>query len=124
VDALPRDGDWLRVEELPAIPSGLLVALRLVAGDGALEYGQTPGRTPYGSWPATSTDGRQPSGALLVRTYYERDVALWPAVKGGITNLRGWARDDTPFALAWLLGVATLALAAIRVGRPRPARAR
>ncbi len=126
IDDLPRDGDWLTIEEPPAVASGHVISLRLVPGDGAdasnLRYGVTPDRVPYGGWDATSEDGRNAGGALLLRTIYERDVALWPVVTDILSNLRDTARDDLLFGAAWALMIAGLLTGAGWLWRLRPER--
>lgn len=126
VDDLSRDGDWLTIEQPPSLPSGQVVNLRIVPGDGRdadrLAYGVTPDRAPYGSWMATNADGSSAGGALLLRTVYERDVALQPMLTGALGQLRDAARDDLSFSAVWAFALAGLLAGATWLWRLRPAR--
>jgi hypothetical protein len=116
LDALPRDGDWLRIEQPPDLAPGQVVDLRIVPGDGAdaarLEYGVTRDRAPYGGWIATNEAGENAGGALLLRTTYERDVALRSIVGDAASNLRDGASSDVLFGALWVLALAGLVVAA------------
>jgi hypothetical protein len=126
VDGLPRDGDWLTIEDPPTIVSGQVVSLRIVPGDGPdadrLRYGVIPDRAPYGGWFATNAAGDSAGGALLARTAYERNVALGSVVSDGLANLRDAARDDLLFGAAWALALAGMLAGAGWLWRLRPAR--
>ena len=124
VDALPRDGDWLRIDEPPALESGQVVNLRVVPGDGPdagrLRYGVTPDRAPYGGWFATNAGGDSAGGALLLRTTYERNVALWSIVTDGLGNLRDAAGDDPLASVIWAIVLAGLLAGAGWLWRLQP----
>jgi len=126
VGDLPRDGDWLLIEEPPQVVSGQVVSVRLVPGNGSdaerLRYGITPDRTPYGGWAATDEAGGSAGGALLLRTTYERDVALQPILTDTLDNLRGASRYDLLFSATWALAIAGLLTGAGWLWRLRPAR--
>jgi hypothetical protein len=126
LDALPRDGDWLRVPRPPDVPAGAVLLLRLMPGDGRdasqLEYGLTTDRAPYGGWTARAEGGASLSGALLVQTRYERDVAGRAIVGAGLRHLRAAAGDDSPFTLVYLGTLAFFAIATLRVWRGLPRR--
>jgi hypothetical protein len=83
-----------------------------VPGDGPdaarLEYGVTRDRAPYGSWIATNEAGESAGGALLLRTTYERDVALRSIVNDAASNLRDAASGDMLFGALWVLALASL----------------
>ncbi|HUG15918.1 MAG TPA: hypothetical protein VMM78_12985 [Thermomicrobiales bacterium] len=123
VDALPRDGDWLLIDDPPELPSGLVFAVRVVPGDGpdagALRVGLTPGRVPYGGWRAVDASGADLNGAMLVRTRYDRDVEAWGVVSSGAARLRDAARADTAFMALWALCLGGLCVAGARLRRPR-----
>jgi hypothetical protein len=109
VDALPRDGDWVRVPDPPGVESRRVVSLEVVPGAGpgagALQYGITPDRMPYGGWMATTGDGASLSGALLLQTRYDRNVALGAIAGSATSHLRSAARRDVMFAAVWVLGI-------------------
>ena len=126
VDDLPRDGDWLRIEDPPSISSGEVVNLRIVPGAGPdadrLRYSVIPDRAPYGGWLATNAAGDSAGGALLLRTSYERNVAIGSVVTDGLANLRDAARDDLLFGAAWALALAGMLAGAGWLWRLRQAR--
>jgi hypothetical protein len=126
VDGLPREDDWLRIDFPPALVPGQVVTLRIVPGTGddagRLQYGVTPDRAPYGGWMATNADGSNAGGALLLRTVYERDVALGSVVGDGFSNLRDAAGDDPLASTLWALALAGLLAGAGRLWRAGPAR--
>lgn len=126
VDSLPRDGDWVTLEALTSCCSGQVVSLRLIPGDGPdadrLRYGVTPDRAPYGGWVASNEGGGNAGGALLLRTTYERDVALRPILTEGLGNLDDAARDDLLFSAAWALALAGLLVGSVWLWRLRPLR--
>lgn len=118
VDALPHDGDWIVLDDLPAIPSGIAVALRLIPGErqqaGALQYGVTSDRAPYGAQRASDAAGGTLPGALVMTTVWERDVNVRAILGDGAHNLRGALRDDLPlfaFLATLVIGCGALALA-------------
>lgn len=126
VDSLPRDGDWIRLDVPMPLMAGTIVSVRIIPGDGPdanrLLYGITPGRAPYGGWMATDEGGNTAGGALLVRTVYERDVAVRSLVADGIGALRDAARDDVVFSGIWLLLLAGILTGAGWLWRLQPAR--
>jgi hypothetical protein len=126
MDDLPRDGDWLRIEDPPSITSGEVVNLRIVPGAGPdadrLRYGVIPDRAPYGGWLATNAAGESAGGALLLRTSYERNVALNSIVTDGLANLRDAAGADLLFGAAWALALAGMLTGAGWLCRLPPAR--
>lgn len=126
VDSLPRDGGWLTIGRPPSLTSGQVVNLRIVPGNGRdaerLQYGITPDRVPYGGWIASNADGGGAGGALLLRTTYERDVALRPVLTGAFRALRAAPRDDLRFSVVWALSLAGLLAGAGWIWNSRPAR--
>lgn len=126
VDDLPRDGDWLSIENPPQVTSGQVVSLRLVPGDGPdaerLRFGVTPDRAPYGGWVANIEGGNSAGGALLLRTTYVRDVALRQIASDSLGNLRDAARDDLLFSTVWTLALAGLLAGGGWLWRMRPVR--
>jgi len=121
VDALPRSGDWVELRDAPDVRPGTAVAVALVPGDGPdaerLMVGTTPGRVPYGAWPA---DGLAEMGSLGVQARYERDIDLGGIARAGGASLRDGARGDVAFAALLVVAVAGLAASALVV-RLRPA---
>jgi hypothetical protein len=122
IDTLPRDGDWVRVTQPPEVESGHIVSLRLVPGDGNLEYGTTPDRMPYGGWMATADDGVALSGALLVETRYDREVAIGSVTGAALSRVWAGARNDALFAGGWLLAFVGMVAAAAWLRAARPGR--
>jgi|GEM_PF-5126469 len=112
VDALPRDGDWLRIEEPPTIADGQIVTLRIDPGDGPdagrLHYGVTRDRAPYGGWIAIHSGGESAGGGLLLRTTYERDVNLRSMASDTTSRLRGAFNDDLAFGVVWAVVLTSL----------------
>jgi hypothetical protein len=123
VDTTRREGDWLVVRDLPHVPPGLVVALRLMQGTGPdaahLRYGLTPGRVPYGGLRAVTGDGDDLRGALLVQARYERDVQVRPVVSAAVQRVRAAFRSDLPFMLGYLLALGGLGVAGARLWRAR-----
>ncbi len=107
IDTLPRDGDWLVIEQPPDLGDGQVVSLRIVPGNGPdadlLRYGVTPDRAPYGGWVASNEDAGRSSagGALLLRTTYTRNIAVSTIVTDSIGNLADATRDDLIFSVVW-----------------------
>jgi hypothetical protein len=126
LDDLPRDGDWLTIEQPPSLSSGQVVNLRIVPGEGhdadRLQYGVTPDRAPYGAWMATNAAGSNAGGALLLRTVYERDVALRPMLTDTLHQLRDAAADDLAFSAVWAIALTGLLAGAGWLWRLRPVR--
>lgn len=126
LDDLPRDGNWLRIDDPPDIPAGSIVNVRIVPGDGPdaqrLRFGVTPDRAPYGGWVATDADGGSAGGALLLRTIYERNIAARSLVTDGLGNLRDGVTSDPVASVFWMLTLAGLLIGSGWVWRTRPAR--
>lgn len=130
VDTLPRSGDWVVLRDVPSVQPGTAVAVSLVPVVGPLHslriqpnalyllVGTTPGRVPYGGWPA---DGLERPGSLAVQARYERDVDLGGIARAGAAALRAGARADLGFAALLVAAIAGLAASAV-VARPRPTR--
>ncbi|HMM41858.1 MAG TPA: hypothetical protein PKA95_08150, partial [Thermomicrobiales bacterium] len=122
VDALPRSGDWVELRDAPDIRPGTAVAIEVAPGGGPdakdLLIGTTPGRVPYGAWPA---DGLDETGSLGIQTRYQRDVDLGGIARAGGAALRAGARADLGFAALLVVGVAGLTASAAG-GEARSAR--
>lgn len=122
---LPRDGDWVIIENPPALAAGTVaeLALRHVGEPAGWEYGRTPGRAPYGGWLAVehAVQADDP-GAVLFETVYARDVAAGALVRDGAGNLRAAVSADPGFALVYGgLLTGALVLTGLLVGRARQA---
>jgi len=125
VDALPRSGDWVAWRNTPAVRSGTTVAVSLVPAEvpshsllarpdaPELLVGTTPGRVPYGGWPA---DGLAEPGSLGVQTRYARNVDLGGITRASSHTLRVGARADVGFVALLVIAVAGLVGAAAVAG--------
>lgn len=91
VDALPRSGDRVVIDDLPEIEPGRIAALRLVPGDGPdagrLQVGFTPYRAPYGGWQAVLGEDEL-NGAIVYDTRYQTDVAIGEVIDAGWQRFR------------------------------------
>lgn len=118
-DALPRAGDWVALRDLPDVRPGTAMTVTILPGAGPdasiLRVGTTPGRVPYGGWPAV---GLPEQGSLGVQARYRRDVDLGGIARSGASALRAGARADAGFAALLAVAVAGLAVAAV-AARPR-----
>lgn len=127
IDNLPRDGDWLVIEQPPDIDDGQVVSLRIEPGTGSdagmLRYGVTPDRAPYGGWIAVNDDagGSSAGGALLLRTTYTRNIALRTIATDSLRNLADAARSDVLFGAAWAVSLTALVVSGGWLWRQRPA---
>jgi hypothetical protein len=101
---LPRDGDWVIIDDPPSLAAGTVaeLVLRQAGEPTGWEYGRTPDRAPYGGWLATEDidDADQP-GALLFTAVYSRDVAAGALVREGVSDLRNAFSADPGFALVY-----------------------
>lgn len=86
IDDLPRSGERVELLDLPDVEPGRELVLRIIPGSGPdaqrLQVGLTPGRAPYGGWPAVSGD-EELGGAIVFDTRYERDVVISEIVRAG-----------------------------------------